>query len=220
MIKLFISSFDNTLIDEEEAIPTSTMFELDRVKQKGIKFCVITNRLPEDVLYYNQDYPFIDYIIALNGGILLDVVRGKLDTFQAFTKKELGDIFTQYGGKKILFYTKDAVSTDIPQEPVYKIEIQGTKKVLIPNVNSSIFQKDKEKYLEISKNTVWDALSKIKENEMLAVIGNESEEILFEKIPKTYVVRNAPKSLKDKAKRMTKSNKQKGVEIVLKEEIK
>ena len=220
MIKLFISSFDNTLIDEEEAIPTSTMFELDRVKQKGIKFCVITNRLPEDVLYYNQDYPFIDYIIALNGGILLDVVRGKLDIFQAFTKKELGKIFTQYRGKKILFYTKDAVRTDIPQEPVYKIEIQGTKKVWIPNVNSSIFQKEKEKYLEISKNTVWDALSKIKENEMLAVIGNESEEILLEKIPKTYVVRNAPKSLKDKAKRMTKSNKQKGVEIVLKEEIK
>ena len=220
MIKLFISSFDNTLIDEEEAIPTSTMFELDRVKQKGIKFCVITNRLTEDVLYYNQDYPFIDYIIALNGGILLDVVRGKLDTFQAFTKNELGEISTQYRGKKILFYTKDAVSTDIPQEPVYKIEIQGTKKVLIPNVNSSIFQKDKEKYLEMSKNTVWDALSKIKENEMLAVIGNESDEILLEKIPKTYVVRNAPKSLKDKAKRMTKSNKQKGVEIVLKEEIK
>ena len=219
MIKLFVSSFYNTIIDEEDAIPTSTMFEIDRVKQKGIKLCIITNRLQEDVLYYNQDYPFIDTIISLNGGVITDVPTGKTETLKSFTKKELEEITNNYSGKKIWYYTKNTKEKSIPQEPVYKIEVQGTKKK-IDGFHCSILQVEKEKILEISKNTVWDAIQRRKEKEILAVIGNESEEILLEKIPKTYVVRNAPKSLKEKTNQITKSNKQKGVEQVLKTEIK
>ncbi len=70
MIKMFISSFYNTLIDEEDAIPTTTMLAIDQLKQKNILITIITNRLQNEVLYYNKDYPFIDYIISLNGSII------------------------------------------------------------------------------------------------------------------------------------------------------
>ena len=37
MIKILFIIFYNTLINEEDAIPTSTMLEIDRLKQRGIK---------------------------------------------------------------------------------------------------------------------------------------------------------------------------------------
>ena len=57
-MRMFISSFYNTLINNEEAIPVSTMLEIEKLKNKGILFSVCTNRLNDDVLYYNHDYQF------------------------------------------------------------------------------------------------------------------------------------------------------------------
>ena len=59
MIKMVVSSFYNTLIDEEDAIPTSTMLEIDRIRKKGIIFTICTNRLYTELLEYNRDFPFI-----------------------------------------------------------------------------------------------------------------------------------------------------------------
>ena len=73
MIRMLISSFYNTLIDKEDAIPMSTMLEIDKLRNKGILFSVCTNKSKEDILYYNHDYPFIDYIISLNGCNIYDV---------------------------------------------------------------------------------------------------------------------------------------------------
>ena len=222
MIKMLVSSFYNTLIDEEDAIPTSTMLELDRVKQNGTQFVVITNRLPEDVLYYNRDYPFIDYIISLNGSIIVDVEKEKTKYYSSFTKEEIKEIEDEYKSKEILYYTKDNVYNFCPQEAVYKIEIKGIKKTKESKFYQSIFQRNKISFLEISKNTAYDALMSLgkKEDEILGIMGNESELKITELLPRIYVVKNASKSLKEKTKNITKSNKQKGVETVLKNEIK
>ena len=222
MIKYLVSSFYNTMIDEEDAIPTSTMFELDRVKQKNIKFIVLTNRLKEDVLYYNHDYPFIDYIISLNGSIITEVETNKNIFLKSFTKEELDHIQTKYSKKEIYYYTENTVENSIPQESVYKIEIKGIKKNIETEYNTSILKRNKEYFLEICKNNSLDTLEKlkIKEDELLGIIGNESEENLLKKYKKVFVVKNASKKLKDKTKNITKSNKQKGLEQVLKEVIK
>jgi len=92
MIKLFVTSFYNTLIDEEDAIPTSTMFAIDKLKQKGTKLVILTNRLEDEVIYYNHDYPFIDYIISLNGSRVLDMKTNKSKEFLSFNKSELEEI--------------------------------------------------------------------------------------------------------------------------------
>ncbi len=221
MIKIVFSSFYNTLIDEEDAIPTSTMFELDRIKQKGIKFCILTNRLSDEVLYYNHDYPFIDYIISLNGSIIYDVNNDKEVLLKSFTNKELEEIEKIFNKKEILFYTKNNIYSNIPQDTVYKVEIKGTKKNNT-KYYSSILKRGKESCLELTKNTTLDALKQLKVNqeEILGVIGNNSEELILDNIDNIYVVRNASKELKDKTDKITKSNKQKGFELVLKKEIK
>ena len=217
MIKMLVCSFYNTLIDEEDAIPTSTMLEIDRLRQKGIKVTLLTNRLQDELIYYNHDYPFIDYIISLNGSVILDVNQNKEMTFNAFTKKELNEIEKYYSKEEISFYTKDKVYNSIPQEAVYKVEIKNTNKKISKYYNS-IFKIEKESYLEISKNSIYEALKKLKINssELLCIIGNNSELELVNKLDNLYVVRNASSTLKNKADNIIKSNTKKGVEEVLK----
>ena len=77
MIKLVISSFYNTLIDSEEAIARTTISEIDRIRKKGIYFSVSTNGLNQEVLDYNKDFSFVDYIISLNGSCVYDVNKNK-----------------------------------------------------------------------------------------------------------------------------------------------
>ena len=100
MYKLFISDFDGTLIDSEEAIPLSTMVEIDRIRKLGVKFCVTTGRILKSVLDYNRDFPFLDYVIACDGAYVYDVVNRKI-----LVKKPLGGSII----KKIkkLYHDKD-----------------------------------------------------------------------------------------------------------------
>lgn len=221
MIKMLVSSFYNTMIDEEDAIPTSTMFALDSIKKQNILFTFLTNRLQEEVLYYNQDYPFIDYIISLNGSILYDVSHNKTIKLKSFTQKELKMISQEFVDKEIWYYTENEVWNIIPQETVYKIEIKGLKEWNNSAYHTSILKRNNEIFLEICKNTPYDAFKKLKlkENEVISVVGNDCEEIFLEQIPKTYVVRNASKKLKEQATNLTKSNKLKGVESVIKKEL-
>lgn len=221
MIKLLVTSFYNTLIDEEDAIPTSTMFAFDKLKAKNIKLVIITNRLEDEVIYYNHDYPFIDYIISLNGSRILNVSTNKSKEFKSFTKEEVEDITKKYQKKEIIYYTKDESFDYIPQEPVYKIEIKGIKKNIESNYETSILNRNKEYFLEITKNNIIDALKSITDlKDIVGVIGNESDKKLIENSKNIYVVRNAPKVLKEKTLNITKSNKHKGVENVIKSIIK
>lgn len=77
MYKVFVSDFDGTLIDSDEAIPLSTMVEIDRIRKLGVKFVVATGRILKSVLDYNRDFPFLDYIISCNGAYVYDVCNRK-----------------------------------------------------------------------------------------------------------------------------------------------
>jgi len=221
MIKLFVTSFYNTLIDEEDAIPTSTMFAIDKLKQKGTKLVILTNRLEDEVIYYNHDYPFIDYIISLNGSRVLDMKTNKSKEFLSFNKSELEEISNKYSKKEITYYTSSNVFSTIPQEPVYKIEIKGIRKNIDSKYETSIFNRNKEYFLEITKNNFLSALEYITDlKDIVGVIGNESDIKLLDNSKNIYVVRNAPKVLKEKTDNITKSNKHKGVENIIKSIIK
>ena len=216
MIKLFATSFYNTLIDEEDAIPTSTMLEFERIRKKNIKLVILTNRLEEEVLYYNQDYPFIDYIISLNGSRILNVEKKKAKELRSFQLKEIKEIEKQFAKNEILYYTKDKVYSFLPEDTVYKIEIKNIKKTPKMDYCVSILERNKEFFLEITKNNFYDALRRLgSEKDFLLVIGNESEDILLDKYDNIYVVSNAPKRLKSKSNNKTKSNQKKGVEEVI-----
>ena len=230
MIKLVISSFYNTLIDSEEAIARTTISEIDRIRKKGIYFSVSTNGLNQEVLDYNKDFSFVDYIISLNGSCVYDVNKNKYIFQKKLTMTSIQKIMKLFVDNNIIFYSKENSFDSYPEDcDIYKMEIEidsvkEKEKLLKINVNSSILERDNKIYLEItaSKASVFQAIDQIslKSNislkEILVICGNNSEIALVNNNVNNYVVKNAPKELLDIAKKKTESNDNNGVERVLK----
>ena len=227
MIRMVLSSFYNTLIDNEDAIPTSTMFEIDRIRHNNILFTISTNRLVKDVLYYNKDFPFIDYIISLNGSYVYDVNNNNCIYKKAIDKKEIykiEELFT-----KIKYYDENnSYDNKDNLEEILKIEIPISNKNKIElldkiNVNYSILTINKKKYIEItSKDTnPFIGLKKImyKENinskEIVSIIGNQSDIEILKNIKKSYVISSSSKYFKGLDAQKTRSNNNKGVENII-----
>lgn len=221
MIRMLISSFYNTIIDKEDAIPMSTMLEIDKLRNNNIIFIMSTNRTVEDVLYYNHDYPFIDYIIAYNGNCIYDVTKEKVLYQKYLTKKDINSITELFKDYKINYYKEN--------NKVIKIEIEVSKKNcnLINKLNDlsfskSIFIRNKKYFIEITSCDIINSITylskklNVDSNEIVSVIGNLSEKEFISNIEKTYVVSNAPKELKTLTKNKTKSNNCCGVENIIK----
>ena len=230
MIKMVVSSFYNTLIDNEEAIPVSTMLEIERIRKKKILFSICTNGYYKEVLDYNRDFPFIDYIVSLNGSIVYDVKKERILSKVKFTKttiSKINDLFNKY---KITYYSENKKLKKVKDEEIYKVEIELKKdddlSLILDklNVNTSILEINKKRYLEITprKSNMFTGIdgiglrTGIALKDILVIAGNESDIPLVKNIDKCLVVKNAPKSLKKYVKKQTNSNDNKGVERVLK----
>ena len=228
MTRMVISSFYNTLINSEESIETSTMLEIDRIRSKNILFTIITNRHLKEILYYNRDFPFIDYVISLNGAHVYDLTNNKCIIENHLDKNIVSKIRKLFPNNRIIYYTEENEFEEQPNEKVLKIEIEVSKKELKlinnlkqENIYTSILKYDNKYYIEITKNSIEESIIKIlnklkiNKSEVVSIIGNESEKDIINLIEKTYVVSNAPKELKLLANNKTKSNDKKGVEQVL-----
>lgn len=228
MTRMVISSFYNTLINSEESIETSTMLEIDRIRSKNILFTIITNRHLKEILYYNRDFPFIDYVISLNGAHVYDLTNNKCIIENHLDKNIVSKIRKLFPNNRIIYYTEENEFEEQPNEKVLKIEIEICKKEFDSihrlesfDIYTSLFQYSNKYYIEITKNNLIDSIKKllkklkIDRNDIISIIGNESEKDIINLIEKTYVVSNAPKELKLLANNKTKSNDKKGVEQVL-----
>ena len=230
MIKLVISSFYNTLIDSEEAIPRTTMNEIDRIRKKGILFAVATNGFNQEILDYNKDFSFVDYIISLNGSCVYDVNKERYIYKKKLTVTNIRKVIEAFSDNNIFFYSIDKKYSNYSDNyDVYKIEVEISsneeeEKLLKTNVNSSIIKRDNKTYLEITANkaSVFQSIdqlsinSNISLNNILVICGNSSEISVVKNILNNYVVKNAPKELIDIANNKTTSNDNKGVEKVIK----
>ena len=223
MKKLLVVDFYNTLINYEDAITTRTMLEIDKLRQQGVKLCIITNRLLDDVLYYNESFPFIDYIISLNGGVAYDISSNKFLYGKKLDDKMLNKIETKYNNYEITYYSDNNKSNNIIDN-IYKVEVKLNKKDLknIDYFKYPVLKIDNNYYLEISNNNSYDMFSKmfsINKNDIVGVIGNISNYKFVEELD-SYVMSNAFKELKNISKKKTKSNNHNGVLNVLKKEFK
>lgn len=230
MLKMIVSSFYNTIIDYEEAIPTSTVLEIDRIRNKGISFSVCTNRTYQEILDYNHDFPFVDYIVSLNGSYVYDVNKEKCLFKKKISLTNINKINKLFEGYSINYYTENAIYQELVDEDIYKIEIEITSrdeltKLTKINLNYSVLELNNKMYLELVNNHVSmfsgiDQISlrnNISLNEILVIGGNESDTELISNIPNNYVVDNASKDLKKIARKKTTSNNNHGVEKVLKQ---
>ncbi len=225
MIKMVACSFYNTLIDKEDAIAMSTMLQIDKIRNKNIKFTVLTNRSFNEVLYYNRDFPFIDYIISYNGNCILDVNNNKIIYKNYLDKKYIKEILNKYKDNKIYLYSENEVldKFDYNNYDIYKIEIELKRKDL-KNISSnlSVLKYRNKYYLEITATEDYSCLINllrklnINKDELLLIIGNDSEKLLIKDIPNTYIIGNSSKILKNLTIKKTSSNNFKGVEKVIK----
>ena len=233
MIKMVVSSFYNTIINDEEAIPTSTMLEIDRIKQKGILFSICTNRQYKEILEYNKDFSFVDFIISLNGSIVYDVLKEKIIYQKKLTKTNINKIYKFLPELEYKFYSENEIYNNISEiedKNIYKIEIEiNENEKLIRDklknlpINISLFELNEKKYIEITSNqaSMFSGVDKISfKNDLdlsniIAICGNESDISLAQNIKRNFIVKNASKELKKYAYKIVKSNIEKGVEIVL-----
>ena len=77
MKDFIVIDFDNTLINNEEEIPTSTIVLFDELRREKKRIIILTDSCLNRVLYYNYSFPFIDYIISSAGSYVYDVVKEK-----------------------------------------------------------------------------------------------------------------------------------------------
>ncbi len=233
MIRIVVSSFYNTLINYEEAIPTSTMLEIDRIRNNKVLFTISTNGLYKEILDYNKSYPFVDYIISLNGSHVYDVLNNKCIYKQKIAKNDIKKIYNSFKNYKIKYYTEDNILNNYNEtlkKDIYKIEIEDFTNINIENINCnlSVFEKDNKKYLEIISNKCnsyialnrINEINNIKENEILVITGNDSDIELCKNIKNSYIVENSSSRLKKEIRKRTSSNNECGVEQILKCKIK
>ena len=230
MKKMIINSFYNTLIDKEDAIPLSTMLEIERVRKNNYKFTIITNRTCKELMEYNRDFPFIDYVISYNGCYVYDVENNKCLLDEKLTEEDIEFVKNDYPKNIKNYYSLHDSNTEDLGLDLYKIEVElsprEVKKVQLinnKNIKSSLFVYNKKTYLEITsaKSTNSKAvelilkLENIKKTDTTAILGNDSEMDVLRYIKNTYVVSNA-KEIKKLAINKTKSNNAKGSENVIK----
>ena len=149
MYKILISDFEDTLLDEEDAIPLSTMLSLDKIRNDGVAYAIVSRKTFKSVLDYNKDFPFMDYIIALDGAYVYDVNKDKplfKRNIAISIVKKINKVFEDYN---LCFYTldwcnytKDKVAGDnvrkigdfkvfsaFHKDNILKIEIRCDKKI-------------------------------------------------------------------------------------------
>lgn len=232
MIKMIVSSFYNTLINNEDAIPTSTMLEIERLRNKKIIFTVATNGLYQEVLDYNKDFNFVDFIISLNGSYVYDVEKQKCIYKKKLSPTIIKKVKEIYQEDKITYYSENTTYDEYNEEQeIYKVEVELLKtdeekinKIKKMKVNTSILYHNDNTYLEITNSnaSIFNGIDQIslKNNfdlkDIIAICGNESDSAVVQNITHTYIVKNANSKLKKMTKHITLSNDEKGVERILK----
>lgn len=101
MIKMIFSDFDNTMLDyysKDNYFDDYKLGVLSKLKEKGIKFCIVTGR---SVPFFEQ-FPglldVVDYIAGSNGGCIYDV-KNRNFIYQSVVDE---DVFS-----KVIAYTYD-----------------------------------------------------------------------------------------------------------------
>lgn len=167
MKKVAICKFED-LIGKEDAISVNTMLSIEKLKNKKYLLLVHSNKNIEELLYYNKDFPFIDYIVSEKGYYFYDVKKSKKVINNKFSKQNINKICKMYQNGSIKFIGENGIIKEnrIKDEDIYEINIFDSD---IKNDEFHIdIKKDKAivTVKELSyENIMNDVYSKLKLNE-------------------------------------------------------
>lgn len=244
MYKLIVSSFLNTIINDYEEIPMSTVALIDELRRSGIKFVIATGKDIDSIIYYNRDFPFNDYLITSNGAYIYDMNKNKVIFKKNIGIRTIKRIIKSYYDKSIIYLTNDSRINLISNEKdkfieenknnIYKIDLyfenkltaeQSLKEIslLELDINTNLQIYNDKYYIEIthssaSKDKALERIAKKLKIDMKDIISFGSGYNDIEIIKKTgygVAMKNACKKLKSVANDITLDNNSKGVEFYL-----
>ncbi len=127
MYKLIVSDFDNTLIDDFEEVPASTVVLFDKLRRSGVRIAIATGRSLKSVLDYNRDFTFCDYLITSNGAYIYDVVKEKVIYKKNIGVSKVKKIVKMYYDDAIIYLTDNNTWNLISDKSAYDIDYDVIK---------------------------------------------------------------------------------------------
>lgn len=155
MYKLVLIDFDHILITEDEEIKRKDLILLDELRRKKIKVGLMTTRCLNQLLYYNQDFCFSDYLIIARYSYLYDMKKRK-----KISQKPL-----------LMSMIKKLISVCINKASIYLIDEQCwnliNEDVEEHRKYDCILRKDYVKYLKEEKPSIYKIELYFKKNKIL-----------------------------------------------------
>lgn len=113
MVKMIFSDFDNTMLCYHSDKNKFSEYQIDilkKVKDKGIKFCIVTGRCVS--FFYNnfkEILEYVDYIISNNGACIYDVKEEKYIDSIYIEKSDFDKLvdYIEFKGYDLLFNYED-----------------------------------------------------------------------------------------------------------------
>lgn len=124
---MIVSDFDGTLVDSEDRVPMTTVFLIDKLRREGFTFVVATGRCLKSVSYYNNDFVFIDFIVACNGAYIYDVINNKCIFKKNLLISNVKRIIKKYINTAIIYAIDNSVWHLITKEAAYQDEFDVLK---------------------------------------------------------------------------------------------
>ncbi len=216
MIKSFFCNFDICLLDNEDSISIRKMLEIDKLKQKNIELLVESNCEIKNILSYNNDFPFLNYIFFYDGTILYDVNHDKIIEAYNIGINSIKKILKVFSND-ICIYTKndkyhmkkeniDENYISNYKDDIYKIDIKYKNKKDIDlnklkdiknikyKINDNILEITSDKSNNIKLLNKYCKLKNIKKDEIFYVGLNDIE--MIKKLDSTYSIKCNKKELK------------------------
>lgn len=235
MYKAVVSGFEDTLIDKYEAIDVSTMLEIDRIRKNKALFIVSSNNSLDYILPYNRDFPFLDFIIALNGAIVYDVNLERIILRKKILYSVVKKIVSKFFQYDIYVYTafsrikvRDLSDIESNKRDILKIDIYNKKgsinnilkqlKLMNLELEYLVSEYDGEKFVEIVslEASRFTGVEKILSKKKIVLsecgmIGGNIGDLEMVKKLNGDCVSNAPYQLRKIAKNITVERDSKGV---------
>ena len=238
MYKMIVTGFDGVLVDDDLAISLSTMLEIDRIRRKKMLFTIATSRCLGDILYYNRDFSFLDYVIASDGAIVYDVNKEKVIFKKAVSVSCIRKIYNTFTSHDIYACRKDRKFKLLGLDDitdVYKLEIvcssrddslEVIDKLKSLNLKINYFEQyindtyyvdivslDIDKFVGVEK--ICDK-KKISTEEVVSFGKHYNDINLVKNTGLGVSMDNAIKEVKKVSKKSTLDNLNKGVEVFIK----
>lgn len=183
MYKIVVTNFA-TLIDKDEAISTDIMLAIEKIRSQS-KFVITTNKTYQEILDYNRSFPFIDYIIALNGAYLYDVNNQKCLYQKKINQQNIQKILSLFPKENLTFYSENS---NILMIKITNPNIKNIPDFLLKNkITLEAYQINNDLYLTSKLTNKYKCLIKIISsesvtNEVFAINYDESDSSLIKNL--------------------------------------